>query len=107
MTRSWRMFAGRSDLGSRPFRSFGDERTVRFKGDEPVPVLLVEDPDGGYYGWIDAANDGLLRREYTGAPVMVQPHEGLFRMQSPDGFAGKVARGEGEIVRMSCRLVDG
>lgn len=107
MTRSWRMFAGRvSDPRvGRDFMTFGDERTVRFCGVDPVPVELVEDPEGQYYGWIQAGREGLLPRRYTGIPVMIQPHEGMFRMQSPDGFASKVERGDGEVVRMSCRAV--
>lgn len=97
MTRTWRMFAGRGSVESRPFHRFGDERTVRFCGLEPVAVELAEDADGGYYGWLDTG---------AGAPSMIQGHEGMFRMQSPDGFAGKVADGRGEIVRLSCRAVE-
>ena len=94
--RTWRMFAGRSKVEGR-FLHFADERTVRFCGLEPVAVELTEDPAGEYYGWLATGADFL---------VMVQPHEGVFRMQSPDGFKGDVADGRGEIVRMSCRAVD-
>ncbi len=97
MTRTWRMFAGRSSVGSRPFQRFGDERTVRFCGLDPVEVVLTEDGNGSYYGWLNAGTD---------SPVMVQGDERLFRMQSPDGFRTDVERGRGEIVRMSCRVIE-
>jgi len=96
---TWRMFAGRPDrvVDGREFVNFGDERTVRFNGRVPVAVELTEDPDGAYWGWLK-----------TGAamPVMIQPHDGWFRIQSPDGFKYDVECGRGEIVRMSCRAVD-
>ena len=99
VTRSWRMFAGRPDrvVDGREFLNFGDERTVRFNGRMPVAVELTEDPDGGYYGWLAADAD---------KPVMIQPHEGWFRIQSPDGFRYDVEQGRGEIVRASCRAID-
>lgn len=99
MTRSWRMFAGRPDrvVDGREFMGFGDERTVRLRSLAPVPVELSEDPAGIYWGWLETGAD---------KPAMVQPHEGWFRMQSPDGFRRKVECGRGEIVRMSCRAVD-
>jgi hypothetical protein len=98
VTRTWRMFAGGSSIESRPFQRFGDERTVRFCGLEPVAVELTEDPQGDHYGWLRAGAD---------ASVMIQGCEGIFRIQSPDGFRSDVERGRGEIVRMSCRVVQG
>jgi hypothetical protein len=91
----WRMFAGRPSrvIDGREFHGFGDERYVRFRGQEPTPVVLVEDPDGVYWGWLPTGAD---------MPVMVQSHKGMFEMQSPDGFAYDVECGRGEIVRMSC-----
>jgi hypothetical protein len=104
--RSWRMFAARvANPGvAGPFQRFGDERTVRYCGLEPVSVELVEDPDGPYWGWIPAADR--RSRSGSGAPVMIQGHKGLFRMQSPDGFRGDIAAGRGEIVRMTCRAIN-
>jgi hypothetical protein len=104
VTRTWRMFAGRPSrvVDGREFMDFGDERTVRFRGSVPVPVELTEDPGGTYWGWI-VLDDGPLDRPITGIPTMVQPHEGMFRMQSPDGFKAHAEAGRGEIVRMTCR----
>ena len=108
VTRSWRMFAGRvtdSRVG-RDFMNFGDERTVRMYGVEPVPVELTEDPDGDYYGWIHADRSGeRFAPRYTGEVVMVQPHKGMFTMQFPYGPEAEARDGRGEIVRMSCRAV--
>jgi hypothetical protein len=100
------MFAGRvSDPRvGRDFMNFGDERTVRMYGVDPVPVELVEDPDGDYWGWIHADRSGeQFAPKYTGEVVMVQPHRGMFTMQFPYGPEGEAEHGRGEIVRMSCR----
>lgn len=108
MTRSWRMFAGRPGHGTagREFANFGDDWYVRLYGHEPVAVELVEDPDGTYYGWIEADNPESPRdHKFTGVPEMIQPHEGMFSMQFAYGPQAEVERGRGEIVRMSCRAV--
>jgi hypothetical protein len=99
VTRTWRMFAGRPErvVDGREFLGFGDERTVRFRAYAPVPIELAEDTAGSYYGWLPTGAD---------VPLMVQPHAGWFRIQSPDGFQQDVARGLGEIVRMTCRAID-
>ena len=67
---------------------------MRAHGQEPEPVLLVEDPDGPYYGWLYGSD-----RPGRG-PVMVQPHPGLFEMQFPYGSAAEVERGAGRVVRL-------
>lgn len=105
MTRTWRMFAGRSKVKGR-FLHCGSEIYVRMYGAEPVAVELTEDPDGEYYGWIQAAREGLLPRTYTGIPMMVQRGRGIFEMPSPDGFRSAVEADDGEVVRMSCRALD-
>lgn len=108
MARTWRMFAGRSKPGSvaGEFAHFGDERTARFNGiADPVLVELAEDPDGIYWGFVLLPSSRVRERDLTGSPIMIWGHEGMFRMQSPDGFRSDVERGRGEIVRMSCRAV--
>ena len=87
--------------------NFGEDWYVRLYGHVPVAVELAEDPEGGYYGWIEAdAEETRRRHEYTGVPEMIQPHEGMFEVQFPYGPEAEVERGRGEIVRMSCRAVE-
>jgi hypothetical protein len=102
------MHAGRmaEPREGREFLDFGDPRYVRMHGREPVPVELTEDPEGPYYGWIDSPDWKWGYGHGDGSPVMIQPHDGMFRMQSPDGFVQDVQRGYGEIVRMTCRAID-
>jgi hypothetical protein len=108
VTRSWRMFAGRPDhsVEGREFLNFGDCWYVRLYGHEPVAVELTEDPEGIYYGWIEAEGSERDSR-FKGVPEMIQPHEGMFSMQFAYGPQAEVDRGRGEIVRMSCRAVEG
>jgi hypothetical protein len=102
VTRTWRMFAGRTSGGV--LHGFGDEHTVRFRGLTPEPVEVIEDPDGDYWGWIDLPTKH--RAFVSGVPTMIQGREGIFRIQSPDGFRSDVEAGRGEIVRLTCRAVD-
>ncbi|MFG3710947.1 hypothetical protein [Micromonospora sp. NPDC047730] len=101
--RRWRMYAGRlkSPVEGREFMNFGDPWYVRAYGREPVPVELTEDPEGTYWGWIDAPG----HPQADGMPEMVQPHYGMFTMQFPYGPEAEQERGKGEIVRMSVREV--
>ena len=104
--RTWRLWAIRnaSPVSGREFTHFGDERTLRTfygRSGEPTLVELTEDPQGGYYGWIDCDP----KTGHAGTPFMVQPHEGVFRMQEPGGFRQRVEQGFGEVVRMSATAV--
>ena len=77
-------------------------RTVAAYGPDPVvPVVLVEDPDGMYWGWIWADRTGLFVPRYTGEVIMIQPTWGIFSMQFPYGPEAEADRGHGEIVRLS------
>jgi hypothetical protein len=73
-------------------------------GVEPVEIEVIEDPDGRYYGWIDADRpDVPFSASYTGEPVMIQPDGSLFRMQFPYGPQAEVDAGKGEVVRLSVK----
>lgn len=106
--RTWQMFASRPErvVEGREFINIGGERTVRFRGGSPIAVELTEDPDGRYWGWVELPDSARSNERRVGIPTMIQPHEGMFRMQSPDGFGQNIDRGYGEVVRMSCRAID-
>lgn len=107
MPRTWRMFAGRVEPGpdGSSFRNFGEPHYVRMYGHEPVEVELTEDPEGGFYGWIYADRPDEMPLRRTGIPVMIQPDENLFRIQFPYALKEHIAKGDGEVVRMSCREI--
>ena len=97
--RQWTMYAQRqtSPIEGREFCHFGAEPWVRMCfGGAVVQVQLSEDPDGGYWGWIEAGGT---------TPEMIQPHHGMFTMQFPYGPEAEQERGRGEIVRMTAREV--
>jgi hypothetical protein len=96
-TKTWKMHAGR-DPRNGGFRNFGHPRYVEMYGNaEVIPILLTEDPDGPYYGWIDAD-----RTE----PTMIQQHEGMFSMQFPYGPDAEVKAGRGRVVRLTAAEVE-
>ena len=83
-------------FGTPPERGYhlavdADRRTVREYGGDPVPVTVIEDAEGDYYGWIATGQD---------APVMIQPSPALFSMQFPYGPKAEVEAGRGKIVRL-------
>lgn len=95
--RSWKMFAGRmSDRGR--IHVYPDARTVTAYGDDPTPVVVMEDPEGSHYGWIGGR---FLHYEPDEFPTMIQPHKGMFDMQFPYGPEAEQKRGHGEIIRLS------
>jgi hypothetical protein len=75
----------------------GDRRFVMmYGGTHPmVTVVLTEDPDGPYYGWIRAGEV---------LPIMIYPNEDLFSMCFPYGYRGEEERGRGEMVRMRAEV---
>lgn len=94
--RQWAMYAQhRPDLlekTGREFLTFGNERYVRMHGGryDIVEVVLTEDDEGDYYGWIAAGRD---------TPTMIQPGS-IYRVQFPYGPEAEEERGKGETVRL-------
>jgi hypothetical protein len=92
MSRSWEAFAQAGE--NNDYITIDTKlRMMRFRGckeEDALPVTLVEDPDGLYWGWIDAKDDkvSMIRREVP------------FKVQFPGGYAEKVERGFGEVVRL-------
>ena len=72
------------------------ERSVCAYGDDPVPVVVTEDPEGGHWGWLGRRLPG----EEEPIPTMVQPHRGIFDMQFAYGARAEVDAGRGEIIRL-------
>lgn len=93
----WEMFAGGDD-GTGRYLNVGDRHYVEMYGREPIPVLVTEDPDGPYYGWM-----GFARLHYKAdeCPVMIQPREVLFNIQFTYGPDAEVERDHGRVVRLS------
>jgi hypothetical protein len=84
-------------VDGREYFHFGDRQWVtRCYGGDVVPVELVEDPAGTYWGWDDVA-DGM---------TMVQPHHGMYTMQFAYGPEAEEERGNGRTVRLRVELLD-
>ena len=95
--RTWTLFA--CDYGSNNrgfdgqlFMHIGPEFYVKLHGlDEPiVEVLLTEDSDGPYYGWLATGED---------SPSMIWPSEGQFSMCFPYGPKVAEDKGDGKPLR--------
>ena len=100
--RTWRTWAGRVSYGS-GFADFGHPRFVKMNGhSEVVPVELVEDENGMYYGWLYSQNSPYERNNRFG-PCMVQPHRGMYDMQFPYGAKAEEEAGVGETVKLAVR----
>lgn len=86
--REWRMYGARNDRGT--WWAVGFEPYVRMHGVEPVSVLMTEDGEGDYLGWIQAGESD---------PYMIQ-HRQIFDVQFPYGHTVEVEAGRGEAVRL-------
>lgn len=104
------MWAQRQDdvVDGREFMHFGQRGWVEgCYGGPAVPVRLVEDPEGQYWGWLHSERDGLFPRRASTTPEMVQPHQGMYTMQFPYGPKAEEERGHGRTVRLSVTGLDG
>lgn len=88
MVRSWSLF-GRSRDGR--WLTVGPEFYVKLHGSDPVPVEVVEDPDGEYLGYIPTGEV---------VPTLIL-HSRIFEIQFPYGSHAEVKRGKGEVVSLS------
>lgn len=107
---AWPMWAQRrSDLpdGRQFLNVVDDRRTAEMYGRPVVPVQVVEDADGTYWGWVYNDDEpGTNRHPRGGVPQMIQPTEGMFSMQFPYGPKVERDRGRGRIVRLSVYALD-
>jgi len=81
------------------FTTFGDRRYLRMHGcADPIPVRLVEDPEGNYLTWLSYEDD---ERE----PIFTLWHT-IFDMQFPYGHKAEEKAGKGRAVRVRAELRD-
>lgn len=71
-------------------------RTAAAYGDKVVPLLVTEDPEGKYLGWLEGDDPNLN---------MVQWHT-MFNMQFPYGAQAAAENGKGVIVPVSITELD-
>ena len=108
MTRSWEMHAGQYDKGESEgdFWAIGDYHFTHFHGikDEDIhKVIVTEDPEGKYWGWI-ACRKSLLDPDAPGvwedSPTMIYNRKSIFSMCFPYGYKIEVEHGKGAVVRL-------
>lgn len=89
MGETWSMF-GRLDGDT--WTVVGDKRYLHYHGcDDPTPIVVQEDPDGEYLGWIDTGETEL---------TMIQRKQ-IFNIQFPYGYRPEEERGNGRAVPLS------
>lgn len=99
MTKRWEMFGYPAPDREDTWYALGDNQYVRMHGCAvPVPVELIEDPEGTHLGWIDAEDE----LEGDDTPVMIQHHR-IFNIQFPYGYEEEEKRGRGRSVRLTIR----
>jgi hypothetical protein len=72
-------------------------RVVKAHGyPEPVPVVVTEDPDGNYLGWIEAEDE---KADIATVPIMIT-YAKIFEINFAYGSAAEEAAGRGRVVRL-------
>jgi len=89
---AWQMWAlphddGFSDPGHRKFSEAYSQHGIK-----PVPVIVRENSQGSYYGWLQTNHE---------IPVMIYGIEGLFRMCFPYGPDKEEEQGNGRALRLT------
>jgi hypothetical protein len=91
---TWEMLAMPNGRGD--WSALGDAFYVRLHGcKNPTPVVVIEDPEGDYFGWIDAEDE----LEGDDTPSMIQRKE-IFNVQFAYGYEEEEKRGRGRSVRL-------
>lgn len=108
---TWNMYAMRSHHPERGVyyqHVYEDARAVAlWPGGKKniVPVLVTEDPDGEYWGWLQEEHHSFLSgpyvRQETDFPGLIQPTRGMFTMQFPYGPQAEQDARKGEVVRLT------
>lgn len=92
----WTVFGGFHDNGT--LACAGSDWYVEMHEFKPEGVVLHEDPDGEYRGWIVPDSDG--------TPVMVQ-HAKIYPIQFAYGPEAEEKKGRGRTVRLRIERIDG
>jgi hypothetical protein len=91
---TWEMFG--YPKGDGEWIKVDDYRTVKMHGcAEPVPVLVIEDPDGNYLGWLDETDSP----RNNGVPEMITVKQ-LFNINFAYGYEAEEEAGRGKAVQL-------
>jgi len=91
----WTMWAGNNkSYFSHPQPTRTMARLYERNADQVVEVEVREDPEGTYFGWLDAHRD-------SGFPSLIWPSRLQLEMCFPSGTQVEVDRGEGRVVQLS------
>jgi hypothetical protein len=93
---SWEMFA--APLGDGDWTGVGNRWYARAHAEDgmPTPVLVTEDPEGDYLGWLETPEDEPWDEE----PSMITRRE-IFSIQFPYGPEPEEAAGRGHAIRLT------
>lgn len=94
----WRMHA--ADHGDY-WTGVGSEWYARAHGGTATPVLVTEDPDGDYLGWVDAKDEA----EGDDRPGLICIKE-IFSIQFTYGVKAEVDRGRGRVVPVRIERIE-
>jgi hypothetical protein len=89
---SWRMWAVRKDRG---LEAPGHRRYAAAHaqpGEPVIPVVVTEDTDGDFYGWVPTGET---------VPRMIYGHRIPFNMCFPYGVQAEVNAGHGRVARLT------
>lgn len=97
---SWEMFG--YPKGDGEWLKVDDFRTIKMHGcANPVPVLVVEDPEGTYLGWMEET-PGSPRN--NGVPEMITFAQ-IFNVNFPNGYKAAEQAGRGRAIRLTIKEI--
>jgi bifunctional pyridoxal-dependent enzyme with beta-cystathionase and maltose regulon repressor activities len=97
---SWEMFG--YPKGDGEWLVISDRRTVKMHGcANPVPVLVVEDPEGTYLGWM---NETQGSPPNNGVPEMIM-YKTIFNIQFAYGYEAEEAAGHGRAIPLTIKEI--
>ena len=94
---TWDLFGAANEKNG-VYSVVGEEFFVHLHGMLPVPIRLIEDPEGIYLGW-------LPNNPEETDPLFVQ-HQRIFNISFPYGYQAEEQAGRGKAVRLRIELRD-